>query len=201
MTRCTNLLIVLLALSLAVLPGCQSGPADTTGQKSDGFPAPSKDSVYRASMKALIQSGFVPDYDESSERVGVITTRWNVQLQPFSGAGRRDKATVTINEVPGHESYFRVETNVIREQNVNVKRPGEAIYAEWENPARMPELENLITRRIEMSFLPGNASEEWRGNRGFDDRSPRLRDLDPKEPEKKEGPFGLPPLELPDLGG
>ncbi len=200
MTRCTKLLAPLLALSLLVLPACESNQkADPLGQKSDGFPAPGKESVYRASMKALIESGFVPDYDESSEDVGVITTRWNVQLQPFAGTGRRDKATVKITEVDAHDSYFRVETNVIREQNVNVKNPSDHVYAEWENPARVAEVENLITRRIEMAFLPGSASSEWRKGRGFDDRSPRLRDLDPKEPEPQEGPLGLPPLELPPL--
>lgn len=200
MTHYARLPVVLLATFLLTLPGCQSDTKpDPVGQKSDGFPAPGQESVYRAAMKAVIESGFVPDYDESSERVGIITTRWNVQLQPFAGGGRRDKATVKITEVDQHDSYFRVETNVIREQNVNVKQPSDPVYAEWENPARVEDLENLITRRIEMSFLPGSASEEWREGRGFDTRSPRLRDLDPKEPAKKEGPLGLPPLELPGL--
>lgn len=185
---------------MLALAGCQSGEADTTGQKSDGFPAPSKEMVYEASIRTLIESGYTPNYEESSERAGVLQTRWKTQLAPFSGSGTRDRVTVKITEVPNYESYFRVETNVIREQNVNIKNPSDPVFAEWENPTRIPDVENLITRRIEMAFLPGNASPAWRAGQGFDSRNPRLENLDPPEPkEEPRGPLGLGPMDLPPI--
>ena len=189
---------LLLSVALLALAGCSSGRADTTGQKSDGFPAPSQDMVYQAAVRTIIEQGFAPNYDESSERSGVLKSRWKTQLGPFSGSGTRERVTITVTEVAGYQSYYRVETNVIREQNVNIKNPSDPVFAEWENPTRLPELENLITRRIEMSFLPSTASPEWRAGQGFDPRSPRLENLDPPE-KKQEGPLGLGPLDLPPI--
>lgn len=199
MNRCMQLGLVLLSLVLLALTGCQSGRADTTGQKSDGFPAPSQDLVYQAAVRTIIEQGFAPDYDESSERSGVLKSRWKTQLGPFSGSGTRERVTITVSEVPSHQSYYRVETNVIREHNVNIKNPSDPVFAEWENPTRLAEMENLITRRIEMSFLPGTASPEWRAGQGFDSRSPRLDNLDPPPQKKKDGPLGLGPLDLPPI--
>lgn len=196
MNRCVDLSTAVLFLVALLCAGCQSQEADTTGQRSDGFPAPSRDMVYQAAVRTIIETGFAPDYDQSSEQAGVLKSRWKTQLGPFSGSGTRERVTVTITEVPSHESYYRVETNVIREQNVNIKNPSDPVFAEWENPTRMPDVENLITRRIEMAFLPSTASPAWRAGQGFDSRSPRLENLDPPEEPKSRGlgPLDLPPL-------
>src|SRR5262245_5761029 len=117
------LAVLPLVLALVALAGCQSGRADTTGQQSDGFPAPDRLSVLDAAHEALHQQGFTPDTSMSSDREGVVVTRYKLSLAPFSGHGFREKATVRVHEVPGRENYYTAEVNVLREINGNMVQP------------------------------------------------------------------------------
>src|SRR5687768_15217924 len=88
---------------LAVLPclaalGCQG--VDTTGERSDGFLAPDRSMVVETAVDALRTEGFTTDSSASSPEQGVVVTRHRLSLQPFSGHGFREKATVRIHEVP-----------------------------------------------------------------------------------------------------
>ncbi len=161
------------------------GSADKSGQKSDGFPAPSKELVYRAALNTMRQSGFVPDASESSISSGFATSRWNTSLQPFAGAGRRDRATIRILDVPGREGFYRVETNVTREFNMNVTEPSNPIAAQWKNAERVDDLENLMTRKIEMQFLSLGPSSEFRNKYDLPSDKRRLEGLDKPESDEK----------------
>jgi hypothetical protein len=169
-----------LAASALLLGACNS--VDTKGQRSDGFPAPSQEMVYEASVLALREQGFVVDPDSSSPTAGVVKTRWDMSLQPFSGQGWRDQATVRIHPVPERPNHFTVEANVVREMNDNISQPSNAIMADWRTAVRVPETENVITRRIEMYFLVPDASPEFRTRYGLPaGRSARLEGLHPVE--------------------
>ena len=179
-----NLLI--LPIALLALAGCKS--ADTAGQRSEGFAAPDRSMVYEASWNALRQQGYTPDSSASSEAQGVITTRHKLELQPFSGHGYREKATVRIQEVPQNPSFYTVEVNVLREYNDNVRQPSNPLAAEWRTGVRMPEVENLLKSRVEMMFIASDASTEFKSSHGFSTGTKnRLPEMRTDGPPPKDG--------------
>ena len=177
--------LALCVLTLLCLPGCQSDKADTSGQVGDGFPAPGREMVYEAAVRAVQRQGFSIDPSGSSMQGGVVESVWYTSMQPFAGKGRRAKITIRIQDVPQRDSYYRVETNVIRETNTNLQEPSNVLMAEWDSPTRDRTMENLITRTIEMEFLSGEPSDKFR--RRYDlpaGNSPRIRA--PVAPEEAE---------------
>jgi hypothetical protein len=159
--------LVLAALLLPLLPACQMGKPDTTGLSSDGFPAPDKGMVYAAAVDALRQQGFTADSSASSDVQGVVTSRYKLNLAPFSGQGFREKATVRIHDLPEHPNHYRVEVNVLREVNKNITQPSNPVAAEWGPAERVQDIENLIKSRIEMRFITSDASDAFRRERGL----------------------------------
>src|SRR5437868_10949447 len=105
------LLLVTAALSLA---GCHSGP-DRTGQSTEGFYASTQDDVWEVAERELNRQAFAVDSENSSKATGMMVSRWQTNLHPFSHHGYRDQATVTIHPVAGRPSYFTVEVNVVRQ--------------------------------------------------------------------------------------
>lgn len=159
-------------LFLLALGGCQTGGAGEPargqpGQASDGFPAPSKEAVYEVALASLRGQGFVPDPEFSDPVAGRLESRWKVSLQPFAGSGRRDRASVRIDEVKARPGTYRVDTNVTRQNNDNISQPGSLGAAEWSSAYRVPELELLINRRIEYYFLGPAVSDQFRSNYGM----------------------------------
>lgn len=167
---------------------------DKTGTASDGFPAPSQDSVYDAGMRVLRQQGYIPDPSLCARDAGAITTRWKISLSPFAGTGYREKVTMRIKPVRGRANYYEIDTNVIKQMNDNIAEPSNPIAAKWVEGKRNTTMEHLINRRVEMYFLPSDVSPEFRKKyRMKPGTDPRLRKPDPVP--KKEGPIpGLPPL-------
>jgi hypothetical protein len=184
--------LALCVVAFLCLPGCQSDKADTRGLVGDGFPAPSREMVYQAAVRAVQRQGFSIDPSASSVQGGVVESVWYTSMQPFAGKGRRDKITVRIQEVPERASYYRVETNVIRETNTNLKDPSNVMMAEWDSPTRVGVMENLITRTIEMEFLSGEPSAKFRRRYDLPEgNSPRIRaPVVPEEPERSDPLFG-----------
>jgi len=179
--------LALCVLTLLCLPGCQSEKADTRGLVGDGFPAPSKEMVYQAAVRAVQRQGYSIDPSGSSMQGGVVESVWYTSMQPFAGKGRRDKITVRIQDVPQRADYYRVETNVIRETNTNLRDPSNIMMAEWDAPTRVGVMENLITRTIEMEFLSGEPSDKFRRRYELPSgNSPRIRA--PAAPEESEPP-------------
>ncbi len=183
--------LALFAVVLLCLPACQSNQADTRGLVGDGFPAPSKEMVYQAAVRAVQRQGFSIDPSASSVQGGVVESVWYTSMQPFAGKGYRDKITVRIQDVPERASYYRVETNVTRETNTNLAEPSNIMMAEWDDPTRVSVMENLITRTIEMEFLSGEPSDKFR--RRYDlpqGNNPRIRaPAAPEEPEEGSNPI------------
>lgn len=173
-------------LVAAALCACRG--VDVTGQRSEGFAAPDRSMVYEGAWNALRQQGFIPDSSASSETEGYITTRYRMELQPFSGRGFREKATVRVHEVPQKASYYTVEVNVLREYNDNLSQPSSPIVADWRSAERMPDVENLIKSRVEMMFIAPDVSPEFRATHGMNtqpakNRLPGMRTGGPDVPE------------------
>jgi hypothetical protein len=156
-----GLLTALLALS-----ACQSGPPKGE-TASDGFPAPDRELVFEAALDAMRAQGFTPDRDATSETTGVIVSRWKLSLQPFSSQGYRDQATIQIYDVPNRPGYYNVRSKVVREHNGNMTQPGNPIVAKWGDAERVAEVEQILNQRVELAFLPGGESSEWRNRYGM----------------------------------
>ncbi|MHC5009520.1 MAG: hypothetical protein ACYTG6_01065 [Planctomycetota bacterium] len=146
---------------LIVATACSSGPPQGA-VTSDGFPAPDKALVFDAARRAMDKQGFSPDLDASSLETGTLVSRWKLSLQPFSGQGYRDQATMTIKEVPGRANYFTVDSRVIRQMNDNMEQPSNPIAADWSTGERVAELEQILNQRVEMFFLPTGVSSGFR---------------------------------------
>lgn len=165
---------------------------DTSGAASDGFPAPSRDSVYEAAMRVVRKQGYIPDPSTSSRQSATVASRWKLDLSPFAGTGYRSKVTVKVQPVRGRSGYFKLSTNVIKQANDNMTEPSNPIAAKWVEGKRDPMMEHLINRQVEMYFLPSDVSPEFRQRYGLPSaESPRIRRPEPKP--KEEGPIpGLP---------
>jgi hypothetical protein len=189
---------LLLAPILAALGACQSGGGGGPGQVSEGFHAPDRELLHEAVVSVLREQGFVVDPLASSVEGGVVQTRWNLSLQPFSRMGYRERAIVRVQEVPSRPGWFRVESNVTREVNSNMTEPSNPIVARWEGSQRVPAMENMITKRVEMQFIAPRVSPEFRAKHGM----PRARDpsLDAPPPAPDRiGPSWLHPPASPPL--
>ena len=135
---------------------------DSSGASSDGFPAPSKAVVWETAMRTVREQGYVPDPGASSPVSAKIVSRWRTSLQPFSGKGWRERVSIKITPVSGREGYWRLDTNVLRQLNDNLSEPGNLLEAEWGSGTRNVEREQFLNQRIEMAFLPGDVSKEFR---------------------------------------
>ena len=159
-------------IPLLALTACTSGGTvaaggllsreDRSGADSDGFPAPSQEMVWNAAMAVVRDAGYVPDPNLSSPESGRVETRWRMKLTPFSGMGKRERATVRIHKIKKKTNYFKVETNVLAQANDNIKDPSNPVAAEWTQGTRDADLEQMLNRRIEMMFLKGDVSSEFR---------------------------------------
>jgi hypothetical protein len=174
-----------LVAALALLAGCQSGPPKGE-MASDGFPAPDRELVFEAALDAMRAQGFTPDRDATSEQTGIIVSRWKLSLQPFSGQGYRDQATMQILDVPGRAGYYNLRTKVVREKNSNMTQPSNPIVANWGDAERVAEIESILNQRVELFFLPGGESSGFRDRFGLPEPSdPRIDAGDIPEPPQK----------------
>jgi len=181
--------LALLALLLPVAAGCSSSGA--TGElRSDGFRAPAKEFVFDVAADVLRKQGFSPSLESSSKETWTVVTHWDTSLQPFSGKGYRQRATVKVLDVPNRPGWYYTETQVVRQMNDNMLEPSNAMVAQWGNETRVDELEQVINRRIEMLFLPGDVSPQFRERYGMPTEDPmRLPSTQAPSPAAPTGPI------------
>ena len=174
-------------LVAAALGACRS--VDVTGQRSEGFAAPDREMVYDAGWNALRQQGFTPDSSASSQKDGLIVTRYRHEMQPFSGHGFREKAHLRVHDVPDRPNYFTVEVNVLREYNDNLSQPSNPVVADWRTAERVGEVENLIKSRVEMMFIAPDVSPEFKAAHGMNTEPTknRIPNLRTEGPAPKDG--------------
>lgn len=189
------LALCLLAPALAACTGLQGATAgscldqsDTSGASSDGFPAPGRVAVWQSSIQVLREQGFVLDPDLTTSTDGYIESRWKLSLQPFAGQGYRERVSIRVLPVKQRDSYFRLETNVMRQPNHNMVQPSSAIAAEWAAGNRNPGMERLINNQVEMMFVSGDVSSEYRVIHGLPEKG-SVRDTSVKPPPPEPGFF------------
>lgn len=166
---------------------------DKSGQGSDGFPAPSQGVVWQTAVQALREQGYTMDPELSAAHVGRVTSRWKISLQPFGGQGFREKVTMRILPAKsGKPDYYRLETNVMRQHNDNVKEPNRLTAAEWMEGARNDSMERLLNNRVEMMFLPGDVSPEFRRQHGMGKKDNARQVKKPEAPKEDSTFLGMP---------
>ena len=75
--------------------------------------------------------------------------------------------TVTITPLQGRTAYYTVDTQVVRQYNDNQTDPSNPVAAEWKRMERNTTLEQLINRRVEMAFVQGQVSTDFRQRYGL----------------------------------
>lgn len=181
------LAVAVSSLGASSLGACASGKADKTGRSTQGFFVPSFETLWERGGIELRESGFPPDWENSSRETRTLVTRYSTTLQPFTGKGTREQATLIFHPVDGRDNYWTVEANVLREQNMNGKDPGNLNRADWKNPVRVAEAEGNLVHRIETFFIGYEVSPQFRNRYGMT----RGREVippyvNPESPEAKE---------------
>ena len=199
-----NIVALAALVVLVALTGCTSGGtvaagsfldrSDTSGAASEGFPAPNQDMVYNAAMATLRSAGYVPDPNLSNSKAGHVETRWRMKLHPFSGMGTRERVTVKIKKVPKKTNFFTVETNVMAQANDNIADPSNPIGAEWTAGKRNTTVENMINNRIELMFLKGDVSDEFRQKHNMAPGKTNHLTQPKAPPPQDSGFLGFPPM-------
>jgi hypothetical protein len=156
-----RILSFLLLPALAVT-ACSSGKRDTTGRPSKGFVVPSYEVLWDVAKKEMGRAGFPADLENSNQEARVLVSRWQTQLMPFGGKGRREQATVTLIPEDGSQTRWSVQANVIRESNMDLKDPSDPGKAEWKNPERVDAKERQIVYGIESFFIGHEVSPRFR---------------------------------------
>ncbi len=183
------LLFAVSVSSIAVtgLGGCNTSKPDKTGRSTQGFFVPSFETLWERGGIELRASGFPPDWEASSRDTRTIVSRYDTTLQPFTGKGTREQATLVFHPIAGRDNYWSVEANVLREQNMNSKEPGNIRKADWKNPVRVPEAEGNLVYRIETFFVGAEVSPQFRNRHGMSPgRAPVAPYVNPEAPEAKE---------------
>ena len=189
--------LALLIPTLTACTGLQGASADGIFARedkgrssSDGFPGPSQAVVWQSAVQAVKEQGYVVDPEVSSSTDGMVESRWKLSLQPFAGQGFREKVSVQIMKVRGRPNFFRVDTHVMRQKNDNMTQPSSAIAAEWASGSRNASMERLINNQVEMMFMPGDVSDEYRRKNNMrgagSPRDPSVKPPPPK-PSMLEG--------------
>ena len=164
---------VLASVLLTLLVAACSGSGAATGTApSDGFPAPSKDFVFNVSAEVLRKHGLSPSLEDSSRQTWTVVTHWRNSPAPFSGQGYRERATVKVMDVPDRPGYYFTETQVVRQANNNIVEPSNMMAADWGPEQRHGGREVAINRQIEIHFLPGEVSTEFRDRYGMPEQDP-----------------------------
>ena len=197
MRSCLSVLCIAVALGACTASGTIKANSflaseDTAGATSDGFPAPSRDLVWQSAMNVIREAGYVPDPNLSQKESGHIETRWRLALQPFSGRGHRERVTVQVVKVPQKRGFYRLETNVMRQANDNISDPSNPLAADWTEGQRNAQVEHLLNQRVEMSFLKGDVSDEFRRKYGLPSEGSRRLTEPKKEPQDDGLIPGLP---------
>jgi hypothetical protein len=179
----TPLVVLALLVTATTSAACQSGKADRTGQTSAGFYAPNFEMLWEVTRKEMGRAGFTPDGDASSREGRVMQSRWATQLQPFSGRGYREQATVKLVPIPDRPDRWAVEANVIRQVNKTIKEPLNIAKAEWSDGDRVAEKEAQIVYGIESFFLGHDVSDRFRSTYGMPAGRTPIEAPQPVEPK------------------
>lgn len=140
-----NTLPKIALLATLALVGCASTSDDRNPRPSFEIEAPSENVLWAVCGQEVQRLGFPvgSDADPASRR---MLSGWRASLAPFRGKGHRERAEVRIESLG--ERRFKVEVRVESERNMNLSRPIDPAYAEWESQADDESSATILIQRI-----------------------------------------------------
>lgn len=141
-----RLALVALALVLSLSSsGCAStGAKDEAGQKFE-IDAPSENVLWAVAGQELQRLDF-PVGSEADPAKRVMLTGWRTSLAPFRGKGHRERAELRFESLGS--ARFRIHVSIERENNMNLSRPIDPSYAEWEAAGQDEATAIVLIQRI-----------------------------------------------------
>lgn len=142
----TRLALVALALVLSLsFSACAStGSEDKLGQQFE-VDAPSENVLWAVSGQELQRLDF-PVGSEADPAKRVMLTGWRTSLAPFRGKGHRERAELRFESLGS--ARFRIHVSIERENNMNLSRPIDPSYAEWEAAGQDESTAIVLIQRI-----------------------------------------------------
>lgn len=145
------LLVTLLLALTALGAACQSGKKHPPQWQVDEIDVPSDRLLWEVTMFALEKEGYPTgtDLDPASH---TALSGWRYSLAPWRGKGRRERAEIVFE--PLGPLQWRVKARVEQELNMDMVRPMDLSYAEWEPAPDNPEAALVLIQRIRTWIAP-----------------------------------------------
>lgn len=138
------LLGLALALSLTFSSCASTGEKDKAGQEFE-IDAPSENVLWAVAGQELQRLDF-PVGSEADPAKRVMLTGWRTSLAPFRGKGHRERAQLRFESLGS--ARFRIHVSIERENNMNLSRPIDPSYAEWESAGQDEATAIVLIQRI-----------------------------------------------------
>ena len=137
--------LLLLVSLLFGLGACQSKPKFEPAWQDAEIEVPSARLLWEVAVFALEKEGF-PVGSEMDPTTLTAISGWRYSLAPFRGQGRRQRAEILFTSV-GPRRYG-VRVRVQQDVNMDIVRPMDLSYAEWEEAPDSPEAALILMQRI-----------------------------------------------------
>lgn len=138
------LLGLALALSLSFSSCASTGAKDKGGQDFE-VDAPSENVLWAVAGQELQRLDF-PVGSDADPAKRVMLTGWRTSLAPFRGKGHRERAELRFESLGS--ARFRIHVSIERENNMNLSRPIDPSYAEWEAAGQDEATALVLIQRI-----------------------------------------------------
>ena len=141
-----RLALVALALGLAfAFSSCASLGSKVDPGTSFEIDAPSENVLWAVAGQELQRLDF-PVGSDADPAKRVMLTGWRTSLAPFRGKGHRERAELRFESLGS--TRFRVKVRIERENNMNITRPIDPSFAEWEAAGLDEATANVLIQRI-----------------------------------------------------
>ncbi len=151
-----------------LLTACQSSPRHPPNWVSGEVAVPSERILWEVTVLALEQHGY-PVGTKLDPVTLEAVTGWSNHAAPFRGKGYRERAHVKYART--EDGDYGVDVRVEREVNMDLVRPLDLSYAEWEPAPDNQEQAQILLQRIR-AYVGGNfemTPDEplpWEGDEG-----------------------------------
>lgn len=149
----------LVVCGLLGLASCDTSPKYPESWHSDRISTDSERVLWEVTVLSFEKHSF-PAGTGLDPSTMVATSGWKYDLQPFRGKGWRDRAEVSFEAVEG--GSYDVRVRVERQINMDIVRPLDISYAEWEQAPDNDLEARLLLLRIK-SWIGGDLNADAAG--------------------------------------
>jgi hypothetical protein len=132
-------------LGTLALAGCRSGPKHPPQWQRSSVHSGSERILWQVTALALAKEGF-PTGSGLDPTTLTAISGWRNDLSPFRGKGYREQAQVRFT--PAGAGRWDVEVRVRRELNMDIVKPLDLKFAEWEEAPDDPDRAGVLLQRI-----------------------------------------------------